>query len=88
MLSELAQNIEATKKKGHKGAVNRVLELVGKELGMFVDQRMEIRSPWRRVGRSAIGPLLQLAERFQGGIQLAASAHSTPPLVEEPRGGQ
>lgn len=74
VLSELAQNIEVAKERGDRSSINRALELIGKELGMFVDRKMEIRSPLDGLSADQLVALLAVAERLQGGVQIAAAA--------------
>ena len=38
MVAELIANVNAAKSKGDGSVVNRALELLGKELGMFIDR--------------------------------------------------
>ncbi|PGH59449.1 hypothetical protein CRT60_00255 [Azospirillum palustre] len=45
VLRELVANAEAARTAKNQNAVNRALELVGKELGMFVDRKMDVKSP-------------------------------------------
>jgi len=40
VLQKLKENVEAAKKEGDHSAVNRGLELVGKETGMFVERKI------------------------------------------------
>ncbi len=45
VLAELALNVEEAKAKGDRAAINRSLELIGREIGMFVERKVDIRSP-------------------------------------------
>ena len=44
VLQELVENAERAKKRGQGAVVNRALELIGREIGMFVDQ------PQKKIG--------------------------------------
>ena len=47
--SELALNVGEAKQKGDRGSISRALELIGKEIGMFVEREMAVKSPLERL---------------------------------------
>lgn len=65
VLRELIENISDAKNAHDRASVNRGLELVGKEIGMFVTRSMAIESPLQKLPADRLVALLQLIERTQ-----------------------
>lgn len=62
VIKGLIDNVEAAKEAGDRGAVNKGLELIGKEIGMFVRRNMQIDSPLQRLPADKLVQLLQLID--------------------------
>ena len=71
VLRELVANAEAARAAKNQNAVNRALELVGKELGMFVDRKMDVKSPLEALNAQQLQQLMDFAASLTG--QSAAS---------------
>lgn len=86
VLRELMQNVMASKAARDRSSVNKGLELIGKELGMFVQRSMVVESPLANVPADALIALLRALEPDgQGGVQVAAApaeAPALPPVLE------
>ncbi len=67
VLSELALNVEEAKQKGDRGSINRAVELIGAEIGMFLARKMEVKSPLEGLDANQLVALLAVAERLSGG---------------------
>lgn len=68
VMSELAGNVERAKTAGDHSAVNRGLELLGKEMGMFVDRKMDVKSPLESLSVNELKALAAMyASRNQPG---------------------
>ena len=62
MLRELCDNVSRAKEAMDRGSVNQGLELVGRELGMFVQRTMAIESPLQRLPADRLLALLALVD--------------------------
>ncbi|MGQ9370401.1 terminase small subunit [Azospirillum sp. ST 5-10] len=73
VLAELAANVGSAKSAKDHSAVNRGLELIGKELGMFVDRKMDVRSPLESLTVAELKALASWAE---------AQKHGDGPVID------
>lgn len=67
VLQQLVENAEDAKEARDRAARNRALELIGKELGMFVDRRMDVKSPLDELSAAELRDLL---DRIRAGSPL------------------
>lgn len=79
VLRELVANVEAARDSKNQNAVNRALELVGKEIGMFIDRKMDVKSPLEALNASQLQQLIEIAASLTG--QSAASI-GTPEAMQ------
>jgi len=70
VLRELMGNVETAKLASDRGAVNKGLELVGREIGMFVQRSMQIESPLQRLPADKLLALLAIVEEAVGNEQV------------------
>jgi hypothetical protein len=63
VLRELIENVNESKAAKDRASVNRGLELVGKEIGMFVTRSMQIDSPLQRLPAASLVQLLALIDK-------------------------
>jgi hypothetical protein len=66
VLRELMDNVGTAKLASDRGAVNKGLELVGKEIGMFVQRSMQIESPLMKLPADKLLALLAIVEEAIG----------------------
>jgi len=62
VLRGLIDNVESAREANDRGSVNKGLELVGKEIGMFVQRSMQIDSPLQRLPAAKLTELLRLID--------------------------
>lgn len=67
VLERLKENAHEALENRDRAAANRALELLGKELGMFVDRRMVLTGPLEALDARQLQRLLALAEAAQEG---------------------
>jgi hypothetical protein len=67
VLKMLIENAESAIEAKDRTSANRALELVGKELGMFIDRKMEVRSPLDALTAQELTALVDLIDR--GGLR-------------------
>lgn len=86
VLKGLIDNVESAKNANDRASVNKGLELVGKEIGMFVQRNMQIDSPLQRLPADKLLLLLQLVDNAVGTTEQIASTTlprgTAPPLIE------
>lgn len=58
VLGELIENAKEARANRDRAAANRALELVGKELGMFVERKLEMKSPLDALSPTELAALL------------------------------
>lgn len=63
VMEKLVENAESALAAKDRAAANRALELVGKELGMFIDRKMEVQSPLDGLSAEQLQALLAFAEK-------------------------
>ena len=63
VLRELVENVYGAKEAKDRASVNRGLELIGKEMGMFVQRSMVIDSPLQRLPADKLVAVLALIEQ-------------------------
>ena len=78
VMAELCENVGKAKEANDRGAVNKGLELVGRELGMFVQRSMVIESPLQRLPADRLLALLALVEEATGFEQVTKAAPRLP----------
>lgn len=66
VLKMLIENAESAVKAEDRPSANRALELVGKELGMFIDRKMDVKSPLDALTAQELTALVELIDR--GGL--------------------
>lgn len=66
VLRELMDNVSASKAALDRSSVNKGLELVGKEIGMFVQRSMQIESPLMKLPADKLLALLAIVEEAIG----------------------
>jgi hypothetical protein len=71
VLRELVDQVEHAKLAQDRGATLKGLELVGKEIGMFVARTMAIESPLQRLSADKLLALLALVDEAVGSDQVA-----------------
>jgi hypothetical protein len=81
VLRELVENIIEAKNAKDRPSVNRGLELVGKEIGMFIARSMQIESPLQRLPADRLVALLQLIEQAMPGDEVLAVHQAAPQLT-------
>ncbi|PGH52757.1 hypothetical protein CRT60_22690 [Azospirillum palustre] len=59
VMQKLVANVDGAQAAGNLNAMNRALELIGKELGMFVDRTMEVKSPLDGLSATQLQALVQ-----------------------------
>lgn len=74
VLRELVANAEAARTANNQNAVNRALELVGKELGMFIDRKMDVKSPLEALNTQQLQQLIDFAGTLTGQTEAPVSA--------------
>jgi hypothetical protein len=79
VMTELCANVNQAKEAKDRGAVNKGLELVGRELGMFVQRTLAIESPLQRLPADKLLALLALVEEATGMEQVAKPTAPRPP---------
>lgn len=79
VLKGLIENVEAAKEVGDRSSVNKGLELIGKEIGMFVQRNMQVDSPLQRLPADKLVQLLQLID----GVLVPTPAPATIDAVVE-----
>ena len=79
VLRELMDNVGTAKLAHDRGAVNKGLELVGKEIGMFVARTMAIESPLQRLPADRLLALLAIVEEAVGNEQTTVAAIDAQP---------
>jgi len=70
VLRELVDQVEHAKLASDRGATLKGLELVGKEIGMFVQRSMAIESPLARLSADKLLALLALVDEAVGSEQV------------------
>jgi hypothetical protein len=87
VLRELVDQVEHAKLASDRGATLKGLELVGKEIGMFVQRSMAIESPLARLSADKLLALLALVDEAVGSEQVTIQARNQPaaPLTIEGR---
>jgi hypothetical protein len=70
VLKELVDQVEHAKLASDRGATLKGLELVGKEIGMFVQRSMAIESPLARLSADKLLALLALVDEAVGSEQV------------------
>lgn len=70
VLKMLVQNAEDAVEAKDRSAANRALELVGKELGMFVERKMDLKSPLDGLSAEELLAIVRLAEQVDRGDPL------------------
>jgi hypothetical protein len=75
VLNMLVANAEDALKAKDRPAANRALELVGKELGMFVERKMDLKSPLDGLTADELLAIVRLAEQVEAGPAQAALAN-------------
>jgi hypothetical protein len=87
VLKELVQQVEQSKIAADRGATLKGLELVGKEIGMFVQRSMAIESPLARLSADKLLALLALVDEAVGTEQVTIQVSNQPvaPLTIEGR---
>jgi len=84
VLRGLIDNIEAARDAHDRGSVNKGLELVGKEIGMFVQRSMQIDSPLQRLPAAKLSELLRLIdETLEPKPVMTIEAKLEAPTIEE-----
>ena len=78
VLRELMGNVETAKLASDRGAVNKGLELVGREIGMFVARTMAIESPLQRLPADKLLALLAIVEEAVGNEQVTKAEPAAP----------
>lgn len=85
VISELCGTVAWAKEAGDRAGTLKGLELVGRELGMFVQRSMMIESPLQRLPADRLLALLALVEEAVALPQVAATkAAEAPALLPEP----
>jgi hypothetical protein len=67
VMNNLVANAEASIAAGDRASANRALELVGKQLGMFVDRKLELKSPLDGLTADELLAIVRLAEQVEAG---------------------
>lgn len=67
VLQQLVLNAQDAREAKDRSAANRALELVGKELGMFVDRKMDVKSPLDALNAQQLKALTDLLDRLGEG---------------------
>jgi hypothetical protein len=67
VLNMLVQNAEDAVEAKDRSAANRALELVGKELGMFVERKLDLKSPLDGLTADELLAIVRLAEQVEAG---------------------
>ena len=67
VLEKLKENAEDALERGDRAAANRALELLGKEIGMFIDKRMVLTGPLEALDARQLQRLVALAEAAEAG---------------------
>lgn len=80
VLEALRRNYDAAFAKKDITAANRAAELLGKELGMFIDRRMEVKSPLDGLNANQVAALIQVAGALAKRSPLAVAAPGAPAL--------
>lgn len=62
VLRELVATYEAARAAKNQTAANRALELIGKEQGMFIDRKMDVKSPLEGLNTQQLQQLMALVE--------------------------
>lgn len=65
VLNELILNAQSAREANDRSAANRALELVGKEMGMFVDRKLEMKSPLEALSAQELQALVRLIDSGQ-----------------------
>lgn len=81
VLRELMGNVETAKLAADRGAVNKGLELVGREIGMFVQRSMQIESPLQRLSADKLLSLLAIVEEAVGTGEATVAPSVTAPIA-------
>jgi hypothetical protein len=81
VLRELMGNVETAKLASDRGAVNKGLELVGREIGMFVQRSMQIESPLQRLSADKLLSLLAIVEEAVGNEEATVAPSVTAPIA-------
>jgi hypothetical protein len=74
-------NVETAKLASDRGAVNKGLELVGREIGMFVQRSMQIESPLQRLSADKLLSLLAIVEEAVGNEEATVAPSVTAPIA-------
>jgi len=84
VLKGLIDNVESAREANDRASVNKGLELVGKEIGMFVQRNMTIDSPLQRLPAAKLSELLRLIdETLEPKPPLTIEAKLEAPTIEE-----
>jgi hypothetical protein len=75
VLNSLVANAEDALKAKDRSAANRALELVGKELGMFIERKMDLKSPLDGLSADDLLAIVRLAEQVEGGAPVPVLAN-------------
>ena len=67
VLNSLVANAEDALKAKDRSAANRALELVGNELGMFIERKMDLKSPLDGLTADELLAIVRLAEQVEAG---------------------
>lgn len=81
VLRELMDNVKASKEALDRSSVNKGLELVGKEIGMFVQRSMQIESPLQRLSADKLLSLLAIVEEAVGNEEATVAPSVTAPIA-------
>jgi hypothetical protein len=77
VLDRLKGNAEEALERGDRAAANRALELIGKELNMFIDKKMVVYGPLDALTAPQLQRLLALAEAAEAGRLALPSSNVT-----------
>lgn len=67
VLDRLKENAQEALERGDRAAANRALELLGKELGLFIDRKMVLTGPLEALSAPQLQRLLVLAQAAEEG---------------------
>lgn len=82
VLEQLKSNAEEALEHRDRAAANRALELLGKEMGMFVDRKMVLTGPLEALDAPRLQRLLALAQAAEEGrLVLPSSSGSSVPMI-------
>lgn len=64
VLQQLVANAQDARAANDRGAANRALELIGKEMGMFIDRKMDVKNPLDALSTQQLLALTQMLDQI------------------------